>query len=149
MDDRALSGKRRFRGRTGARGFTLLELMTTPALITIVAVSAIPPFDRMSVNGNLRTAARDIMGPISFLKEKAMAQNTQLTPTFEVGNNRYRSSDMPTGQWNSPTSAGQGIQLIQAAFGAGSNIVFEKRGTLQQAGNIILTDSRGSSATMI
>ena len=102
----------------------------------------------MAINGNLRSAAREIIGDIALLKERAMAQNTRLSITFEPSNNRYRGSDMAAGQWKCPAMIGRDIQITKAAFGTGKTIVFESRGTIQQAGNIELTNGRGSTATI-
>jgi len=127
-------------------GFTVMELMITVGIILIVAGIAYPSFNRMAVNGNLRTAARDIMSDIAALKERAMAENTQYSITFDPANNRYSFPGAVNGK--SVSSFGQGIQLAGAAFGAGSTVTFLTRGTLQQGGNITLTNSRGSTATI-
>ena len=138
-----------------ARGFTVMELMVTVAIIAIVAGFGIPAFNRMAVNGNLRTAARDIMGDIANLKEGAMAYNQQLSIGFDTGANSYTLQRLPpnpdgtlTNINKSPASFGQGIQLTGVAFGAGTTVTFLTRGTLQQGGNIVLTNSRGSTATI-
>jgi len=133
-------------GWIGLRGFSLLELSVTMAIIAAIGVMGYSTFQRMAINGNLRTAAREIMGDIALLKERAMAQNTQLSIIFEPANNRYRGSDMDEDQWKCPTTIGRDIQITRAAFGSGRTIVFESRGTIRQAGNIELTNGRGSTA---
>jgi prepilin-type N-terminal cleavage/methylation domain-containing protein len=130
------------------RGFSTLELFITLAIIAVVAAMGYPAFQRMAINGNLRSAARQIMGDIALLKERAVAQNTQFSITFEPLNNRYRCSDMETDQWKYPTMIARDIQITRAAFGSGRTIVFESRGTIQQAGNIELINGRGSTATI-
>jgi len=118
------------------------------AIIAAIGVMGYSTFQRMAINGNLRSAAREIIGDIALLKERAMAQNTRLSITFEPSNNRYRGSDMAAGQWKCPAMIGRDIQITKAAFGTGKTIVFESRGTIQQAGNIELTNGRGSTATI-
>jgi len=135
-------------GWIGLRGFSLLELSVTMAIIAAIGVMGYSTFQRMAINGNLRSAAREIIGDIALLKERAMAQNTRLSITFEPSNNRYRGSDMAAGQWKCPAMIGRDIQITKAAFGTGKTIVFESRGTIQQAGNIELTNGRGSTATI-
>lgn len=135
-------------GRMAQRGFSTLELFITLAIIAVVAAMGYPAFQRMAINGNLRSAARQIMGDIALLKERAVAQNTQFSITFEPLNNRYRCSDMETDQWKYPTMIARDIQITRAAFGSGRTIVFESRGTIQQAGNIELINGRGSTATI-
>jgi len=123
-------------------------LIITLALIAVVGLIAMPSFNRMTVNGNLRSAARDIQGRIAYLKERAMADNTQQTLTFDVPNNRYRSSDMKADEWRTASSFGLSIRITSVAFGGGSTIAFETRGTLAQGGNIVLANGRGSTATI-
>jgi len=142
------SGKRLPGRKGGNRGLTVTELIITLALIAIVGAIAMPSFNRMTVNGNLRSAARDIQGRIAYLKGRAMADNTQYTFTFDVANNRYRSSDMKADEWKYASSFGQSIRITSVSFGGGSTVALETRGTLAQAGNIVLANSRGSTATI-
>jgi type IV pilus assembly protein PilE len=132
--------------KAAARGFTILELMITVGIIAIVAGIAYPSLNRMMVNGYLRSAARDIMGDMAALKERAMAENTQYSIVFDPAHNNYSFPGIPAGK--SPTAFGQGIQLTGAAFGAGTTATFLTRGTLQQGGNVTLVNSRGSTATI-
>jgi Tfp pilus assembly protein PilE len=127
-----------------------MELMIVIIIIGIVAGIAYPSFNRMTVNGNLRTAAREIMSDIASLKEGGMAHNTQYSMIFNTGTNSYTIPRLPDGALitKTPSSFGQGIRLTGAAFGSGSTIAFLTRGTLQQPGNIVLTNSRGSTATI-
>jgi Tfp pilus assembly protein FimT len=140
---------KRLPGRRGEnRGLTITELIITLGLIAVVGAIAMPSFNRMTVNGSLRSTARDIQGRIAYLKERAMADNTQYTLTFDVPNNRYRSSDMKGDEWRTVSSFGQSIRITSVAFGGGSTIAFETRGTLAQGGNIVLANGRGSTVTI-
>jgi prepilin-type N-terminal cleavage/methylation domain-containing protein len=135
-------------GKISPKGFSALELFVTLAIIAVIAAMAYPTFQRIAINGNLRSAAREIMGDIALLRERAIAQNAQFSMTFEPSNNRYRTSDMTEEQWKCPTMIGRDIQITRAAFGSGKTIVFETRGTIRQAGNVELTNGRGSTATI-
>jgi len=139
-------GIRISRKRNGGRGFTLLEIIMTLTLIVIVAAIAYPSYSRMTANGNLRNAARDITGDMANLKERAMAQNTQFNIVFNVGNNTYSFPGVAAEK--TPASFGQDIRLTSAAFGAGSTVSFTTRGTLSQGGNVVLANGRGSTATI-
>ena len=145
---RNLSGSRLPRRKGGNRGLTVTELIITLALIAIVGAIAMPSFNRMTVNGNLRSSARDVQGRIAYLKERAMADNTRYTLTFDKANNCYRSSDMEADEWRYASSFGQSIRITSVAFGGVSTVAFETRGTLAQAGHIVLANSRGSTATI-
>jgi hypothetical protein len=78
----------------------------------------------------------------------AMAQNQQYDLTFNVGNNTYTVSPvsgLPNGG-KSPASIASDIHIINAPPGI---LSFYTRGTLSQpGGNIVLTNSRGSTATI-
>jgi Tfp pilus assembly protein FimT len=123
-------------------------LVITLALIAIVGAIAMPSFQRMVLNANLRSSARDIQGRIAYLKERAMADNTRYILVFDVANNRYRSSDMKADEWKYASSFGRSIRIRSVAFGGGSTVGLETRGTLTQGGNIVLDNSRGSTATI-
>ena len=140
---------RRLPGRKGGtRGLTLTELIITLALIAIVGAIAMPSFNRMAVNGNLRSSARDIQGRMAYLKERAMADSTRYTLTFDEANNCYWSSDMEADEWRYASSFGPSIQITSVSFGGVSTVAFETRGTLARAGHIVLANSRGSTATI-
>ena len=139
-------GIRVSRKRGGSRGFTLLEIIMTLALLTIVGAIAYPSYSRMTANGNLRNAARDITGDMANLKERAMAQNTQFDMVFNVGGNTYTYPGLAAGK--TPASFGRDIRLTGTAFGGGSTITFTTRGTLSQGGNVVLANGRGSTATI-
>ena len=145
---RNLSGRRLPRRKGGTRGLTVTELIITLALIAIVGAIAMPSFNRMTINGNLRSAAREIQGRIAYLKGRALSDNTKYTFTFDVANNRYRSSDMKADEWKYASSFGPSIRITSVAFGGGSTVAFETRGTLALGGNIVLANSRGSTATL-
>jgi len=144
----SLSARRPAGGKSGKKGFTLTELIITLALIAVVGAFAAPSLNRMVLNGNLRSSARDIQGRIAYLKEKAMADNTRYTLTFDKDNNRYRSSDMQPGEWKCTSSFGPCIRINSVSFCGGSTVTLETRGTLSLAGNIVLANSRGSTATI-
>ncbi len=142
--------------RTPSHGFTVTELLVTIAIIAIVAGIAYPSLNRMASNGNLRSAARDIMADIGTVKEGAMAYNQQFTIPFDTHANTYTVPVFPPkgdGTWTTitktPASFSTGIQFNGVAFGAGSTITCLSRGTLNQGGNITLRNSRGSTATII
>jgi prepilin-type N-terminal cleavage/methylation domain-containing protein len=136
-----------------SRGFTLIEMIIILGIMAILLTIAYPNFQRYYINGNLRSAARDIMGDISAMKEGAMAHNVQLSMILNKDANSYTIPRLPPGNpveliTKSPASFGQGVQLTGTDFETGNTITFLTRGTLSQGGNISLTNSRGSTATI-
>jgi len=127
------------------KGFSLVEAVIVIAVIVAVVAIAIPAFQKYAINGNLRAAARDIIGDFSNLKQRAMAENTTFTITFNVADNNYTVPGLADPK--NPAYFGSGIRLTGAVFGGGSSITFQRRGTAS-AGTVTLTNSRGSTATI-
>lgn len=142
----------------GQKGFSLVEVLITIAIIIIVAAIAIPMLQGYAINRNLRSAAREIVGDFFIYKERAISENRRYRINFNVAANNYIIEQCNTAgsscaaytviQTKSPTAFGNDIRIINAAFGANSTINFQTRGTTE-AGNVVLTNSRGSTATII
>jgi Tfp pilus assembly protein FimT len=134
-----------------ARGLTLVELIIVLLLLIILGLIAIPTFQRIAVNGNLRTAARDLIADLNALREKAMAESGTLDLSFDPAQNLYTckySSGPLNGQtyWvKTPASIAKDIRLTGTSYGV---VTFFSRGTLSQAGNVVLGNGRGSAATI-
>ena len=125
-----------------ARGLTVVELVISMALLTIVMLIAYPNFQRLSINGNLRTAARDLVADFSALRNRAIAENTTFDLTFSGCT--YTCPGLPNGA-KSPAEVAGDISIASAPATA---ITFFSRGTLSQPGSVVLTNSRGSTATV-
>jgi len=131
-----------------AWGFTILELIIAMAILAIVIMIAIPNYNRITVNENLKTAASDMVADFYSLREKAMAGDQQFDLTFNVGNNLYTvnpASGLPNG-WKSPASIASDIYLDPAT--SLGTVSFYPRGTLSQNGSVVLRNSRNSTATI-
>ncbi|NPU86057.1 MAG: type II transport protein [Syntrophaceae bacterium] len=129
------------------RGFSLSELLIIIAIIGILAVIAGYSWQRYVTNANLRSAAREIASDFSMAREKALKENQNFTITFDVTANQYTIS--PGATVKKPTFFGSDISLTGANFGiGGTTITFLPRGTAS-AGNVTLTNSRGSTATIV
>jgi len=149
-----MNGKYARKKYSKTRGFTVVELIITMAILAILVLIAIPSFQRIAINGNLKTAARDVIADFNALRENAMANNTQCARpatgecfdlTFDLGNNRYTvnpASGLPNGG-KSPANIASDIHLT-----AGTAVTFLTRGTLSQGGSVSLANSRGSTATI-
>ena len=152
--DLRMNGKYARKRHSKTRGFTVVELIITMAILAILVLIAIPSFHRIAINGNLKTAARDVIADFNALRENAMANSTQCVRpatgecfdlTFDLGNNRYTvnpASGLPNGG-KSPASIASDIHLT-----AGTPVTFLTRGTLSQGGSVALMNSSGSTATI-
>ena len=123
-----------------ARGFTIWELIVTLGILAILIMIAIPSFNRIADNGNLKTAARDLIADLNALREKAMAENTQFDLTFN--GDTYTCAGLPNGQ-KTTTGVASDIHIFNAPQGM---LSFYTRGILSQPGTITLINNRNSTA---
>jgi len=137
------------------RGFTILELVTVLAIIFIVTAIAIPGFQKMAINGNLKAAARDVMSDITRTREKAISENNpNLSMVFNQPLNNYTVPAFYAGslETKSPATFAQDISISNVAFGMGSALSLQTRGTIYPASptnkTLTLINGRGSTATI-
>jgi len=138
-------------GTASARkAFTLVEAILVIFIISIVTAIAIPQFQKMIQNANLRAAARDLMADFASLKQRAMSENMPFKITFndaeDVNNYAIQEREGATIQIKTPALFGA-IRIFKASFGRGKTITFHTRGTAS-AGHVVLVDERNSTATI-
>jgi prepilin-type N-terminal cleavage/methylation domain-containing protein len=150
-----MAKEEKFMKYNGQRGFSLVEILITIAILIILAAIAIPSFQGYVINTNLKSAARDLSADFFNCKERAIAESRMYRITFNVGANNYRieqcnntgssCNGYTTITTKTPTTFNANIQITNAAFGNGSSITFQTRGTATP-GSVTLTNSRGSTA---
>jgi hypothetical protein len=105
----------------------------------------------MAINGNLKAAARDIMGDFSYMRERAISENTSLSIFFDTTHSTY-TVPYPGGKVKTPASFSSDINITGVNFaGGGTTLTFQTRGTISPTGNtntITLANGRGSTATI-
>jgi prepilin-type N-terminal cleavage/methylation domain-containing protein len=137
------------------KGFTLVELLITIALIVIVAAIAIPSYFGYSLNTSLKSAARNIQADFLDLKERAIVESTAYRITFDTSGNTYTiekgtetGAPYTTIAVKALSAFGGDVGIFNAVFGGGiPTITFEGRG-IATTGKVVLTNSRGSTATI-
>lgn len=147
--------------------FTLLELMIVLGLLAIVSAIGYPLLQRVYVNGNLRSAARDLVGDFNQQKQRAMAGEPAAPGSrihrisLDLGTNSYTlrrctGSAIPCNSWDD-------LQVKNLSV-FGNDIVFDPQSTNPTIfdfhprgmvtflagveGKIGLRNSRGSTATI-
>lgn len=132
------------------KGFTLVECVIVIFILIVGTALAIPQFQRIAVNANLKSAARDLIADFSSLKQRAMSENIAYKITFDdagdVNNYTIQQKGGAPIQIKTPAFFGA-IRILDASFGSGKTITFQTRGT-SSAGHVVLTNDRNSTATI-
>lgn len=71
--------------RQRTRGFTLLELLITMAVVAILAAIAVPSFQNMIATQQVRSAASDLVSALNFARSEAVKRNASVTVTPAAG----------------------------------------------------------------
>jgi len=138
------------------RGFTLTELLIILSLMTVVGLMALPSFQRMAINGNLKSAASDLASDFFNSRQRSMAENRMYQIPLNIAGNNYTLQ-----QCNNTGTAcgGYTITLTKSLTSIAADISFDPVGTtvadffiqprgLATTGTIVLRNSRGSTATI-
>lgn len=148
--------------KSSSRAFTILELLVILGILAVVMAFGFPSFQRYYTNGNLRSAARDIVADFANQKQRAMTGDPAVYGVrvyrlaLNLGANQYTLQRCTTTA--NPCLAWENMQVKSLnqygndiVFDPGRtnppNIEFQTRGTVTPA-TIVLTNGRRSTATI-
>ncbi|HYA15493.1 MAG TPA: prepilin-type N-terminal cleavage/methylation domain-containing protein [Syntrophales bacterium] len=131
------------------KGFTLVELIITLAILAIIAGIGGLHLHTFIINKNLEEAARHIVSDFFLCKERAVSENTTYKISFDVDGHSYTiQPDTPEAVTKYLASFGPDIKFDSASFGNGKTVHFLTRGTILPFGNVKLKNNRQSKATI-
>lgn len=150
----------RKRGRMkNKNGFTLLELITVIAIIGILSAIAIPSFSAWNKHARLRSATQDLMADLSMARMRAIQSGENVNVSFSLTGYVVFIDENDNGTWQPSDDTPlrnkdypQSVTMTGTTF-AGSNIVFEPTGNVQDDDGILnsnesVTLGRGDGDTM-
>lgn len=131
---------------TDNRGFTLIEMMITIAIIAILSAVSIPSYLTWRNNAALSGAARIVKSDCEVAKARAIRENTSVTVTFNTAANSYTAITL--GGANVKNRELQGANLTSTTA---ASITFDSRGRSDQAGNFVidLDDFNGTRSVAV
>lgn len=143
-------------GRRNA-GFSMVELLITLVLVGIAMAIAVPSFRGWVDNSNLKAAARTLSSDIAYMREAAMSSGRIHTIAYDVSQNRYTlrwdsdgdgaaDADVPSyPALRSLLDHGSGILITSVSQ---TPITIRSGGSINPFGNVVITNNRGSTATI-
>ncbi|XID76093.1 GspH/FimT family pseudopilin [Alkanindiges sp. WGS2144] len=107
--------------RLGNRGFTLVELMVTIAVVAILAMIAAPSMSNMVAKQRLNSTTRDLVSTLSTARSQAALLRKEVTVTL--------NSDSPNTQTNYYWNPTINSNLTSST----TSVVFNPNGTVKDA----------------
>jgi type IV fimbrial biogenesis protein FimT len=148
-----LGGPTLFRSKTGAGGFSLIEMMVVVLILAIVAAIAIPNLIAWRSGMNLRAAVDILRSDLESARARAVKENARVTvafiPTAGQYSVTYQDPDANTILLKSQTlPAGVRIASDNPVYTLTSNSTsFSSRGTADP-GTIVLANQKGKTSSI-
>lgn len=112
-EDTTLQHQYACRWPAGARGFTLVELMVTVAVLGILAVIAVPSMTGMINNSRLRGQSEEVTAALQLARSEAVRRNQRMTACAAAsGTTCAASASRFVVYWQDPANAAN-IELVR------------------------------------
>lgn len=133
----------------GARGFTLVELMITVAVIGILAVVAVPAMTDMINNSRLRGQSEEVTAALQLARSEALRRNQRITACASAsGTSCAASANRFVVYWQDPSNAATTEMVREISMpgsvqvsGSAAGIQFRSTGMADSAQQLQVTVS--------
>jgi|GEM_PF-1055972 len=139
------SGIERARWKPGQqRGFTMVELLTVVAIISVLATIAIPSLKVMIKNGRLRGASSDLYSDLLAARSQATANDVPVNviPTGGVWTNGWTITYTPAHAGSVLTTLVQhealSSDIAVKVIGTAGNVVYNSNGRISSASQTVV-----------
>jgi len=135
------------RGISGARGFTLVEILVTVALIGIISAIAIPDWGTVLLTFRLNGATRQVQSELHRIKMKAVTENVKFQLVYSENGQTYQVKR--NGVELETKSLPEGIELRTTT--SPLTLEFTPRGTPSSAGTVTvkLCNTKGEGKNIV
>lgn len=135
------------------RGFTLVELTITLAVVAIVFAIAAPRFNESDSQRRAEMAADRIERDIRMAEQNAWHTGRELQVVFDVANDSYEIVGLTDASGNpyvvDLTAAPYKVSLGSVDFGGSDTLTIDGRGGVPATGSIVLADGGFSTAVSV
>ena len=132
-------------------GFTLMELMTTIAIIAVLAAIAVPNMIGWRSGTKLQGAVENLRGDLQWAKLKAVQSGLSVTVDFSVSADadKYQLSGGGLTTRSRQLPSGVRIDLGGTDFNGNDHVTFNNRGYPINAGKVVVNSSGGKGREIV
>ena len=129
-------------------GFSLLELALVAAIMSIIAVIAVPRYGRFNARRAVEGVARRVATDLALAQRRAKFTSTSQTVSFDVAAETYTLVGMDdpdhSGQTYQPSVASEPYNAIieSASLGGDPDIIFDGYGVPDSGGTVVVQVGR-------
>lgn len=113
------------------RGFTLVELLVTLAVLAVAATLAAPSAARMIASRKVQTAAQSILDGLTQARTEAVRRNTQVRFDLTAGGTGWTVTQVSSGTVLHSFASPDWSALLLASAGSATSATFLSTGLLQ------------------